>query len=322
MLKMILKDLRLSPLRSILTSVSMLVGIIAMIASVLVGTLGKEYLISVNAQVYGWTPTYAFVITESDFHDRDKMERFFQTFESIDDIAAITFSMKEDIKFAPMNTLTPTSLNNLYQNLMAVEVVCTTESYNQVYNLPMTSGRWLESSSKSGSRLEIVVNKKARKNNFAGVILCCWKCEKNTLALTPFNIVGVVNDGRDLPTVYVDSMAMLYFTPAMWQVQSANIYWHSTTGLTTEQIHSAVNDILADSIGGHVENAGRSDVGNTYDSVLSILQLGLLVTSLLLLFVSVLGQINIGLSSLEQRTHELLIRRAIGASRTNIVTLF
>ena len=40
MLKMILKDLRLSPLRSILTSISMLVGIIAMIASVLVGTLG------------------------------------------------------------------------------------------------------------------------------------------------------------------------------------------------------------------------------------------------------------------------------------------
>ena len=52
-----------------------------------------------------------------------------------------------------------------------------------------------------------------------------------------------------------------------------------------------------------------------------LLQLGLLVTSLLLLFVSVLGQINIGLSSLEQRTHELLIRRAIGASRTNIVAL-
>ena len=34
-----------------------------------------------------------------------------------------------------------------------------------------------------------------------------------------------------------------------------------------------------------------------------------------------MGQINIGLSSLEQRTHELLIRRAIGASRANIVTL-
>ena len=84
---------------------------------------------------------------------------------------------------------------------------------------------------------------------------------------------------------------------------------------------SALGDILTDTIGGYWESAGRSDIGDTYDSVLSILQLGLLVTSLLLLFVSVLGQINIGLSSLEQRTHELLIRRAIGASRTNIVAL-
>lgn len=123
------------------------------------------------------------------------------------------------------------------------------------------------------------------------------------------------------PTIYADSVAILNFAPAMWQVQNANVYWHPTTGLTIEQIHSALGDILTDTIGGYWESAGRSDIGDTYDSVLSILQLGLLVTSLLLLFVSVLGQINIGLSSLEQRTHELLIRRAIGASRTNIVAL-
>ena len=71
----------------------------------------------------GWTPTYAFVITESDFHDRDKMERFFQTFESIDDIAAITFSMKEDIKFAPMNTLTPTSLKSYAQRNLIIKSI-------------------------------------------------------------------------------------------------------------------------------------------------------------------------------------------------------
>ena len=149
----------------------------------------------------------------------------------------------------------------------------------------------------------------------------CIRDRKSTLSLTPFNIVGVVNDGRDFPTIYADSAAILNFAPAMWQVQNANVYWHPTTGLTIEQIHSALGDILTDTIGGYWESAGRSDIGDTYDSVLSILQLGLLVTSLLLLFVSVLGQINIGLSSLEQRTHELLIRRAIGASRTNIVAV-
>lgn len=77
---MILKDLRISPLRNILTGISMFVGIIAMISSVLVGTLGKEYLISVNAQMYGWSPTYSFSITGSDFQDTIKMENFFEKF--------------------------------------------------------------------------------------------------------------------------------------------------------------------------------------------------------------------------------------------------
>lgn len=64
---MILKDLRISPLRNILTGISMFVGIIAMISSVLVGTLGKEYLISVNAQMYGWSPTYSFQLQDQIF---------------------------------------------------------------------------------------------------------------------------------------------------------------------------------------------------------------------------------------------------------------
>ena len=126
---------------------------------------------------------------------------------------------------------------------------------------------------------------------------------------------------KDIPTIYIDVQAIEQLVPNMWQVQSANIYWHMTNGLTTKQMYSALQDILKETIGGHLENTGRSDIGNAYDSVLAMLQLGLLVTSFLLLFVSVLGQINIGLSSLEQRTHELLIRRAIGASRANIVTL-
>ena len=95
MLNMILKDLRISPLRNILTGISMFVGIIAMISSVLVGTLGKEYLISVNAQMYGWSPTYSFSITGSDFQDTIKMENFFREIYNTDHFVAVTFSMLE-----------------------------------------------------------------------------------------------------------------------------------------------------------------------------------------------------------------------------------
>ena len=102
MLNMILKDLRISPLRNILTSISMFVGIIAMISSVLVGTLGKEYLISVNAQMYGWSPTYSFSITGSDFQDTIKMENFFGEIYNTDHSVAVTFSMLEKVTVAPL----------------------------------------------------------------------------------------------------------------------------------------------------------------------------------------------------------------------------
>ena len=51
------------------------------------------------------------------------------------------------------------------------------------------------------------------------------------------------------------------------------------------------------------------------------MQLSFAIVAALLLFVSALGLINIGLASLEQRTHELLIRRALGATRWSIASL-
>lgn len=59
MFRILLKDLRISPIRTFLTGFSMFIGIIAMIAAVLVGTLGRESLLSVNAQTF-WAYTYIF----------------------------------------------------------------------------------------------------------------------------------------------------------------------------------------------------------------------------------------------------------------------
>ena len=227
--------------------------------------------------------------------------------------------MREDVRFAPVTSISSLQNSNMavYKELLPVDVVFTTSPYNQIYNLPMSSGEWLNGSGSNYS-LEIVINKEAE--SYFNTPYAVGNVG-SSLALTPFHIIGIVNDGRDVATVYIDAYSVAQYVPAMWQVQNATIYWNSTHGLTTEQIYSALSDCIADTVGGELEYSGRSDVGNTYDSVLSMLQIGLLVTSLLLLFVSILGQINIGLSSLEQRTHELLIRRAIGASRSNIVLL-
>ena len=318
-LNMILKDLRISPLRNILTSISMFVGIIAMISSVLVGTLGKEYLISVNAQMYGWSPTYSFSITGSDFQDTIKMENFFGEIYNTDHSVAVTFSMLEKVTVAPVESVS--SLQDIsasvYKKTVLVDVVFTTSTYNKIYNLPMSSGDWFDSS-ETNKTLCMVVNKAAQ--NYFDTSYAVGNVE-SSLSLTPFNVVGTVNDGTDIPTVYLDAHSIELLVPNMWKVKNATVHWHSEAGITMRQMYSSLHDILEDTIGGNLDIIGKSDIGDTYNSVLSVLQLGLLITSFLLLFVSILGQINIGLSSLEQRTHELLIRRAIGASRANIVTL-
>ena len=171
----------------------------------------------------------------------------------------------------------------------------------------MSSGDWFDPS-EINKTLCMVVNKAAQ--NYFDTSYAVGNVE-SSLSLTPFNVVGTVNDGTDIPTVYLDAHSIELLVPNMWKVKNATVHWHSEAGITMRQMYSSLHDILEDTIGGNLDIIGKSDIGDTYNSVLSVLQLGLLVTSFLLLFVSVLGQINIGLSSLEQRTHELLIRRAI-----------
>ena len=285
MLNMILKDLRISPLRNILTGISMFVGIIAMISSVLVGTLGKEYLISVNAQMYGWSPTYSFSITGSDFQDTIKMENFFREIYNTDHFVAVTFSMLEEITVAPVASVSSLQdiSDTVYKKTVPVDVVFTTSTYNKIYNLPMSSGDWFDSS-EINKTLCMVVNKAAQ--NYFDTSYAVGNVE-SSLSLTPFNVVGTVNDGTDIPTVYLDAHSIELLVPNMWKVKNATVHWHSEAGITMRQMYSSLHDILEDTIGGNLDIIGKSDIGDTYNSVLSVLQLGLLVTSFLLLFVSV-----------------------------------
>ena len=62
MIRMIAKDLRINPLRTSLTALSMFIGIIALITGVLVGTLGRDYLEAVNARLGGKSPTYSAIV--------------------------------------------------------------------------------------------------------------------------------------------------------------------------------------------------------------------------------------------------------------------
>ena len=79
---------------------------------------------------------------------------------------------------------------------------------------------------------------------------------KNTLSLTHSILSEVVNDGRDFPTIYADSAAIPQFRTNNGKSTKCKCVLASPTGLTIEQIHSALGDILTDTIGGYWEVLG------------------------------------------------------------------
>ncbi|HEM4052127.1 TPA: ABC transporter permease [Streptococcus suis] len=313
MFRMILKDLRVTPLRTFLTGFSMFIGILAMIAAFLVGSIGRELLLSVNAQIAGYTPTYSLSLSELSIDER-KGDTLFDSLA--EESWALSLSPESTVRFAALSTLSELETNRtaLYKQLRNYDTLYVSSKYRQIYNLPLYEGRWF-SNEDNLDRFEIVVNK-AAANIFTEnhVILS----EASSLSLTPLNLVGIVNDGKNWPVLYVNIEPIVRRTTLFENSHTGTIYWHTNRQISMEKMQSVIEDTLHDSIGGKVETIIRTDNTDSYASVIDMLQIGLFISSGLLLLVSILGQINIGLASLEYRTHELLIRRALGASKWNI----
>lgn len=320
---MLCKDLRIAPMRSFLTGFSMFIGIVAVILSVLLGTLGRDYLIATNEQLCGRRPTYAINIESQNFSHNKLFDKLVSNISSANVDSAIIMHASNDITLSPAFS---TNYGSLRDELIRInefrhlDTVYTTSGYSRIYNLPIVQGRWLKDGVHDNS-LEMVVNKAASHQYPQGNIVF-MSSDTGITRMVPMIIVGVVNDGQSSARAYVNLLGMMRFAPQIWQSSDqATIYWLNKKGLSENELKSYFSDLLYDNGGGKVNSVVRHDNNDDYETVINVLQLGFAACAALLLFVSALGLINIGLASLEQRTHELLIRRALGARRWSIAAL-
>lgn len=315
---MLLKDLRISPVRSILTGFSMLVGIIAVICAVLLGTLGQDYLRATNEQLYGRTPHAEIIVTGNEFYDAQKIGSLIEDFEKRGEKATVTVESTQHLLFTPVKTGEAKTAQEILAAGQTFNVVYTTAGYRDIYNLPIVSGRWLSSDIENAG-LEIVLNK-AAANRFEGATKF-HVGSLATLVTTPVNVVGVVNDGVNEARGYLNILPLSYFASDLIQSETALFYWLNKHNLTEQKMRTYIDDYLVDMNGGKISDFRMVQEDNNYRTVLEILQLVFIIVAVLLLFISAVGILNIGLASLEQRTYELLIRRALGATRLSLAFL-
>ena len=280
-IRMIAKDLRINPLRTSLTALSMFIGIIALIAGVLVGTLGRDYLEAVNARLGGKSPTYSAIVDVP----------------SSVNIQVVTALQERLAHFRPGIASAQYHLNDLAiwassddgnTEIRRVTIIITDAERTRIMPAPIIEGTWLTGADEPAT-LETAVNESARQYVHDGTVALARTGNPQQV---PARVNGVIADGTDTPTIYVNATTLQRYWPQAWEPDGLTILVHPNEGVDDQHAKTVLDDLLSDVETGSISSWNRSDNADDYEQVIGFLQLGVTVTAILLLSVSAIGMIN------------------------------
>ena len=212
----------------------------------------------------------------------------------------------------------------------SVTVYGTTPSYYDIQGLQLSMGRWLKSSDQKNAAYVCVLND-AAATELVGYTDCVG--EKITLNGVQFTVVGVLEENEDSLTSMLTSGMLMAYIPYSSLIRLTDsvssdvttFYISAAEGSTVDAAADAMEKILMERFD-EDEDAFDVDASNMLEeamnsvtSALSILLGGIAGISLV---VGGIGIMNIMMVTVTERTREIGIRKAIGASRGVILTQF
>ena len=229
---------------------------------------------------------------------------------------------------APYTTSTLTGRAN--GETGSVTVYGTTAEYYTIQNQQLAMGRFLKPSDVENNAYVCVLNETAAEE-LMGYVDCVGEAVR--LNNVPFTIVGVLASDEDTLTgVLTSGMLVAYVPyPTLVRVSTTAVndittfYIAAPEGGTVEGAEAVMEDLLMERF---EEDEDAFDLSsqnmleeamNNITSVLTILLGGIAAISLV---VGGIGIMNIMMVTVTERTQEIGIRKAIGASRGTILTQF
>ncbi len=229
---------------------------------------------------------------------------------------------------APYKTASVVGKNDA--NYGSVTVYGTTAPYYEIQGLQLSMGRWLNQADVENNSYICVLNYDAAEE-LIGYQDCVG--QSVTFNNVEFTIVGVLEEDEDSLMSMLTSGTLAAYIPSTTLLRLAStvtsevtsFYISAAEGGTVEMAENAMERILLERFEEDDDaftlstSAMLEDAMSNITNVLSILLGGIAAISLI---VGGIGIMNIMMVTVTERTREIGIRKAIGASRGTILTQF
>jgi putative ABC transport system permease protein len=316
-----LQALRQNPVRSFLTGLGMVIGTASVILVVTISLTSRDYILE---QIEGVGSNMIFASYE--VGTQESSAEVNADFIKIADVQAIRDQLAGRIVAA-------TGIENNYDQMFLdgkaerLLVIGSDEYYKPVRNLVVLAGRFLDAGDVERRQKVVLLTEKLARRIYGGQNAAVGRLIK--IHELQFTVIGTFREKVEsfgqselnAETLVIPITVQSYFTrveridPLYVQVQEPG---------EVEPVTGQVRDILQSRhrVGATYKVENLTGILNAAKSISEVLTLVLILVSAIALIISGIGIMNIMLVTVTERTREIGVRMAVGASRREIMLQF
>ncbi len=313
--------LEANPIRSLLTGLGMVIGTASVILVVTISLTSRDYILE-QIEGVGSNLVYA----QAEIGTQQTSTQVDADFVKLADVDAVREQLAGRIVAASaiMNTY---DRMRIYGKDQDIQVIGTDEFYKPVRNMLVLSGRFLDSSDVALRQKVCLLTEKLAQRLYGSTSAAIGNIIK--IHELQFTVIGTFKEKVESfgqselgsETILIPVTVLRYFTkveridPLDVQVKSAD-----DVEAVTQQIKQILESRHRQGARYRVQNL--TEILNAAKQIATILSMVLVLVSAIALIISGIGIMNIMLVTVTERTREIGVRMAVGASRKEILLQF